>query len=400
MVPDQLPSYFPAPFGGHSPAVPDEPWTVVDLFSGAGGMSWGFKALPDYFRLVGAVDAEKAKPGRGKSGGSSPACNRTYAANIGIEPWNDDLGKADPDGLRARTGLAQGELDVLICCAPCTGFSQKMAVNHVVDDDRNSLVVRAAEFVRAFRPRVLVMENVKELTTGKNAHHFSSLKQRLSDLGYSVWHGVHDLSDFGLPQRRRRTLVVAVRDALAPPLVVEAPGRPTTVSDAIRNLPAVEQGVPHPGDSMHVCPSHTPVVSERIKAMPHNGGSWGDLVGFRDDLLIPSMIGKRSGSFPDVYGRLWWDRPAITITRECAHPGNGRYVHPEQDRMLTVREMALLQGFPPGYQFIGPMNARYNQIGDAVPPLVARVIAGHVATILDETGDRVQVELEVAGVAS
>jgi DNA (cytosine-5)-methyltransferase 1 len=127
------------------------------------------------------------------------------------------------------------------------------------------------------------------------------------------------------------------------------------------------------------------MVTERLKAMPKDGGSWADLVGFRDDLLIPSMIGKRIGSFPDVYGRLWWDRPAITVTRECAHPGNGRYVHPEQDRMLTVREMALIQGFPPDYVFLGPINARYNQIGDAVPPLVARSVAGHVAAMLSES---------------
>lgn len=103
------------------------------------------------------------------------------------------------------------------------------------------------------------------------------------------------------------------------------------------------------------------------------------------ELLIPSMIGKRAGSFPDVYGRLWWDQPARTVTRECAHPGNGRYLHPEQHRMLTIREMAIIQGFPPDYEFIGPINARYNQIGDAVPPLVSRRIAGHVASLLART---------------
>ena len=82
-----------------------------------------------------------------------------------------------------------------------------------------------------------------------------------------------------------------------------------------------------------------------------------------------------------MYGRLWWDRPAITITRECAHVGNGRYVHPEQDRLLTVREMALLQGFPADYVFEGPLTARYNQIGDAVPPLISEQLAEHVATM-------------------
>ncbi len=121
---------------------------------------------------------------------------------------------------------------------------------------------------------------------------------------------------------------------------------------------------------------------QRIRAIPHDGGSWSDIAD--PDLLIRSMIGKRPGSFPDIYGRLWWDRPAITITRECGHPGNGRYLHPDQDRMLSVREMALLQGFPPDYVFTGPLSARYNQIGDAVPPLISMQVAGMIASRIGE----------------
>jgi DNA (cytosine-5)-methyltransferase 1 len=259
-----------------------------------------------------------------------------------------------------------------------------MAVNHLVDDARNTLVARTGEFAAALMPRVVVMENVKELLVGRNRHHFLALSSKLRELGYDVWAGVHDLSDFGLPQRRMRTLVIARLDRAVAPLVVEPPARRTTVRDAIGGLPQVEQGEVHPDDPMHVSPRHTAIVTERMKAIPPDGGSWSDIVETHPHLLTPSMIGKRPGSFPDVYGRLAWERPAITITRECAHPGNGRYTHPEQHRMLTVREMALLQGFPADYEFIGPMNARYNQIGDAVPPLVARRLAGHVASMLSE----------------
>ena len=373
-----LPPYFPAPFDGASPPAPREPWRVLDLFSGVGGMSWGFASLPSFFRVVGAIDAERAKPGRGRSSGTSTRCNASYAANLGVTPLAADLATLDPRTLPPA--------DVLISCAPCTGFSQKMAVNHVADDARNRLVPRTAEFVEAVQPRVLVMENVRELLTGRHRHHFDLLRSRLEALGYGVWAGVHDLSDFGLPQRRRRALVVAARGEAPAPLVVPAPARRTTVRDAIGGLPPVEQGEAHPADEQHRCPRHTAAVTERLRAIPRDGGSWGDLVDTRPDLLIPSMVGKRAGSFPDIYGRLWWDRPAITITRECGSPGNGRYVHPEQDRMLTVREMALLQGFPPGYRFLGPLAARYNQIGDAVPPLVARRVAGHVAQHLAAAG--------------
>lgn len=119
---------------------------------------------------------------------------------------------------------------------------------------------------------------------------------------------------------------------------------------------------------MHVCPSIRGHSLARMQAIPRDGGSWTDLTEDQAHLRIPSMNVEKPGSFPDVYGRLAWDRPAPTITRECSHPGNGRYSHPEQDRLLTVREMATLQGFPPDYHFEAPLSFRYRQIGDAVPP--------------------------------
>lgn len=364
---------------------PSRRWTVVDLFSGAGGMSYGFHRFRDHFEIIGAVDMEKGKPGRGKSNGTSTGCNPTYERNIGITPKNADLAYLDPHEYRAELGLSPGELDVLISCAPCTGFSQKNARNHIEDDPRNRLVERTADFVEALMPEFLVMENVKELLQGNQRHHFHALRRRLEDdLGYKVWAEVHDLSEYGLPQRRIRALIIARRDG---PLVGLPSGeqRPRTVREAIGKLPEIQAGEVHPDDPMHVSPRIRKRVMDRIRAIPKDGGSWADIMNDpnRTDeekryLLIPAMFRARPGSFPDVYGRLWWDRAAVTITRECAHVGNGRYVHPEQDRLLTVREMALLQGFPPDYYFVGRLTAKYNQIGDAVPPLVAERIARHV----------------------
>lgn len=361
---------------------------VVDLFSGAGGMSHGFYRYRNRFEIVGAVDLEKGKPGRGKSRGTSTACNPTYERNIGVRPKNADLTVLNPSEYRAELGMDRGELEVLISCAPCTGFSQKNANNHIHDDPRNMLVERTADFVAEFVPEFLVMENVKELLSGNQRHHFDALRRRLEDeLGYSVWAEVHDLSDYGLPQRRIRAMVIARRDGpvIGLPWGTE---RERTVRDTIAHLPAIGAGERDPEDPMHAAPRNTPKVVDRIRAMPKDGGSWADI---RDDpdrteeekryLLIPAMFRARPGSFPDVYGRLWWDRPAITITRECGHVGNGRYVHPDQDRLLSVREMALLQGFPPDYHFEGRLTAKYNQIGDAVPPLVAAKIAEHIVRI-------------------
>lgn len=370
--------------------------TVVDLFSGAGGMSCGFQRHPS-FAVVGAADAQVGKP-------SSPAgtlgCNASYARNIGIEPLAVDLATIAPEELRDRLALPARPV-VLSACAPCTGFSRTLARNHVVDDARNSLVGRVGAFARALRPEVIVMENARELLMGRFAAHFAALRAALEAMGYAVHAEIHVLSEIGLPQRRERALVVAVRDGEHPVrglrelwAGLRVRDDATHVRRAIAHLPAVDAGIAHPGDPMHVAPGNSsPVNRRRLAAIPHDGGSWVDLIGHPEagELLAPSMrrravIGDL-GSHPDVYGRLWWDRPAATIKRECGHIGNGRYAHPEQNRLCTVREMALLQGFPSDYELVAASLAnRYRHVGDAVPPLVAYQVAALASWILG--GDR------------
>ncbi|MDY6939310.1 MAG: DNA cytosine methyltransferase [Cyanobacteriota bacterium] len=365
---------------------PSNLWKVVDLFSGCGGMSAGFSAHKDFFLIVGAVDREVAKPGRGKNKANSTRCNATYHRNIGIQPKNADLTTLNPRVYREELGLEKEELDVLIACPPCTGFSQKNSKNHLKDDPRNRLVERTAAFIEEFMPEFFVMENVKELLRGKNQHHFHKLCHRLETLNYSMNASIHELSNYGLPQRRERALAIARRDrGFLGDYPLKPVAKKRTVWDTIARLPVVNAGEVHPSDSMHVSPGMTSTVRSRIQAIPKDGGSWGDIMNNphlsyeeKHRLLIPSMFRARPGSFPDVYGRLKWHSIAATITRECSHVGNGRYVHPEQDRLLTVREMSLLQGFPANYFFEGPISAKYNQIGDAVPPSISTQIAQYI----------------------
>lgn len=365
--------------------------TVLDLFSGAGGMSCGFHRHPA-FAVVGAADAEIGKP---SAGPGTLGCNASYARNIGIEPLSVDLAAVAAEELRDRLALPDRPV-VLCACAPCTGFSRMLAHNHVVDDARNSLVGRVAAFARAFRPEVIVMENARELLMGRFARHFAALRAELADdLGYAVAAEIHVLSDVGLPQRRERALVVAVRSGLLALTLSDLwdglAVRPeaTTVRRAIARLPPVAAGATHPSDPMHGSPSIQPANRRRLAAIPHDGGSWFDLLGHPEanDLLIPSMKRRAAagdlGSHPDVYGRLAWDQPAATVKRECGHVGNGRYAHPEQDRLCTVRELALLQGFPGDYAFVAAsLTNRYRHVGDAVPPLVAYQLAALVDWIL------------------
>jgi DNA (cytosine-5)-methyltransferase 1 len=364
---------------------------VVDLFSGAGGMSCGFQRHPA-FRVVGAVDAEIGKP---SSGEGTLDCNASFLRNIGVNPVAADLGRADPEELLSSLDLGMTPV-VLSACAPCTGFSRTLARNHVVDDARNSLVVRVADYVRILRPEIVVMENARELLMGRFVQHFSALREKLEKLGYEVAPEIHFLSDFGLPQRRERALVVAVKRGL-PPLGLSdlwsgfsVRKDAKTVRRAIVDLPPVEAGQQHLTDPMHVSPRILSDVNHRrLAAIPKDGGSWLDLLDHpeADVLLTPSMKKRAAardfGSHPDVYGRLWWDRPAATIKRECGHIGNGRYTHPDQDRLCTVREMALLQGFPRDYEFVSSsLTNLYRHVGDAVPPLVAYQVAGLAAWIL------------------
>lgn len=348
-------------------------------------MSYGFHAHPS-FRVVGAADAQLGKP---SSRRGSLGCNSTYAMNIGVTPVVADLSAISPKRLRAALDIT-GDVDVLSACPPCTGFSRTNSQNHLVDDARNGLVPRVAAFVDEFHPSVLVMENARELLVGNFQRHFALLRRRLERLGYTVAADVHVLTRFGLPQVRERALVIAARDGVQVRSLEQlwhgyrVTGDALTVKRAIGALPSQRAGQSDPDDAAHVSPRFvTAHALERIEAIPADGGSWRDLItGGRSTAkyLTPAMLkliaARKLGNHPDVYGRMAWNRPAPTIKRECGHVGNGRYAHPVDDRLCTLRELAILNGFPSTYAFGGSSLAnRYRHVGDAVPPLISHQIA-------------------------
>jgi DNA (cytosine-5)-methyltransferase 1 len=383
-----------------------EEWPVVDLFSGAGGMSCGFQRHPG-FTVAAAADAQIGKP---SAGPGSLGCNASYAASIGVRPVAADLGARDPAEVCDAMDLAGTRPVVLTACPPCTGFSRTMARNHLRDDHRNSLVSSVAEYAALLRPEIVIVENARELVMGRFAGHLDGLRRDLGRLGYRAAASTHFLDTFGLPQRRERAIVVAVRrprqglagpDLPAPDLPALWRGwridpKATHVRRAIWDLPPVPAGQPHPADPWHVSPALRAANRRRLAAIPPDGGSWADLTQHQDrrGLLTPAMARRLAagdlGSHPDIYGRLHWDRPAVTIKRECGHIGNGRYAHPEQDRLCTVRELSILQGFPRDYRLIGSLANMYRHVGDAVPPLISYQLAGLCRWIL--TGVRPAVD--------
>lgn len=355
-----------------------EPISVVDLFSGAGGMSFGFKAH-GAFELIGAADAEIGKP---TSGNGRLQCNTTYRNNLGLEPKRLDLAEVMAADLRNVLGIWDRHVNVLSVCPPCTGFSRTNPQNHLRDDTRNGLVSKAADFAIALDADVVVMENARELIQGNFLHHYRAFRETLEDNGYNVFGRSYLLNRFGLPQLRERSIIIAAKNEL-PLYTLESMWDGWGVKESAKTVRRALSVASRARNADHRYPGFgSEIVKRRLAAIPNDGGSWMDLLRHpeAEELLTGSMkriaAAGKFGSYPDVYGRMAWDKPAPTIKRECAHIGNGRYAHPEKNRLCSVAEIGVLNGFPHYYRFDGSNLANvYRHIGDAVPPLISYQLA-------------------------
>jgi len=365
-------------------------FNVVDLFSGAGGMSFGF-SKHSAFRIIAAADAELGKPSTGQG---KLQCNSTYAKNIGIAPSKIDLADIAAGEIREALSLPDNlHVDVLVTTPPCTGFSRANPQNHLRDDRRNSLVRKSADIATALGVNIVVLENARELIRGNFKHHYEWFRSHLEKYGYNVVGRTYLLTRFGLPQIRERAIVIAAKQHL-PLHTLESLWDGWGVRDEAVTVRRAFQAIVNSATGRSIFPNFSSeAVRRRIAAIPKDGGSWMDLLGRQDteDLLTDAMrrilAERRIGSYPDVYGRMAWDKPAPTIKRECSHVGNGRYAHPEEDRLCSVREMAILQGFPNDFIFNdAAISNMYRHIGDAVPPLISYQIAHLCHWIL--TGDQ------------
>ncbi len=339
---------------------------VIDLFCGAGGMSLGFMALNDVFpifNMLGGCDINAISA-------------TTYSHNYKTPLLNEDIVKlAYEDGrldeFLERIGYNKKLPCILIGCAPCQGFSSHRKKHWNEEDDvRNSLIIAFSKIVERILPEAIVMENVPEFLSERYWKYFSSAKENCERVGYTVKQNIYNAATFGVPQERFRSVIIGMKkDFLLPEEVLQKENF-RTVRDAIGNLPKVDAGIADPSDPMHKSAAHKESTINVIKSVPHNGGSRPEGVG-------PACLDRIKG-FSDVYGRLYWDRPSITITHYARNPASGRYSHPEQDRGLTAREAALLQSFPNGFVFMGKSDDIYRQIGEAVPPFLSAAIATNV----------------------
>lgn len=333
--------------------------TAIDLYCGAGGLTEGLKQAG--FSVIGAVDI-------------SPLAVEAYEANHSeTVVWRRDLRRLSPDEVMRRLGIAPGDLDLLAGCPPCQGFSSMRTRRQAtyIEDRRNALVARFAGFAEALEPRALMMENVPALREDRR---LKLMLARLRKRGYEVSYDVLDAADYGVPQRRRRFVLIALRHdtvTFAPRTQATA-----TVSDAL-------QGLPPAGKSSDPLHDHgerrSRAVRELISEIPRDGGSRSSLA--RDRQL---RCHRRVAGWYDVYGRMKWGRLAPTITGGCINPSKGRFLHPDENRAITLREAALLQSFPPDYKF--PLTRGKYQaadlIGNALPPRFVAPQARQIAAAL------------------
>lgn len=350
---------------------------VIDFFSGCGGMSAGFvntrSSRAAYHVLAGIDIDERAL--------------ETYRLNLPATPVRVDVRQIASDPERLLSLVPGFDPDaagpvVFIGCPPCQGFSAHRKKDDR-DDDRNNLVLAFAKIVAHYRPDAVVIENVPEMLRGRFQGYWEAARVVLSAAGYVLDEQVLDLSEYGVPQRRRRAVIVgSLTGDLRIPAPVLSPERARTVREAIAHLPAIAAGQIDSGDPWHRAPAHIERILDKIRKIPPDGGDRRALSGNDQLACHLDVDAGQTPGFTDVYGRLRWDTPAVTITAKSSTPSCGRFIHPEQHRNISVREAALLQTFPHNFVFAGPFVHQYRQIGEAVPPLFARHIAMAVLTHL------------------
>jgi len=361
------------------PTPPTSLPVVIDTFCGAGGLSLGLRQAGLDVRGAFDSDARAAETYRRNLG------NHVVVARAEVIRGSD---------LRALAAVEAHESLIVVGGPPCQGFSRQRRGDDA--DRRNDLIFEFVRLVLELEPEMFLMENVSTLAGRRGALYLRQFKDRCERAGYHVQWKVLDAVDYGVPQYRRRAFIVGERadgaSYFAFPLPTE---RRVLVREAIGDLPTPQSG-DHTAVANHEPDRISGLNRLRISHVPPGGGR----ADIPPELRLPchragvDQIGHRS-----VYGRLHWDEPAGTITTKCNSFTRGRFAHPEADRNITMREAARLQSFPDDFVFVGDKVAVAHQIGNAVPPRLARRLGGALLDALrkraagEPTSDKAQLAL-------
>jgi DNA (cytosine-5)-methyltransferase 1 len=334
------------------------PISAVDLFCGAGGLTHGL--LRAGISVEAGIDLD-------------PAAEHAYTRNnagAAFHKW--DVSQKNSRSIKKL--FREGKYKLLAGCAPCQPFSN--LTNGIKKHRAWDLLDYFGRFVRGVEPDLVTMENVPELER-RGASVLEEFRSTLERRGYKIACKVVQCADYGAPQTRRRLVLLASK--LGPIEIPDGTFRPSrwrTVRNAIGDLPGVDAGGQDPKDPLHTAAQLSPMNLKRVKATPLDGGSHAD---WPKSLMLACHLRETGERYRSIYGRMWWDKPAPTMTTLCNGIGNGRFGHPEQDRAITLREAAIIQTFPREYEFWPadqrlPTKAVARMIGNAVPPRLAHAL--------------------------
>ena len=340
--------------------------TVIDLFAGVGGLSLGFEMEGFDILLANEFDQSIAT---------------AYKENH--KSTNVVVGDITSLDLSKVFGEYVNKIDVVIGGPPCQGFSQK-GKRKTINDERNFLFKHYVEVVKFVKPKYFVMENVPNLLTAEKGFFLNEIKGLFKGYGYSIRYGVLNAADYGVPQNRRRAIIIGKYLATPPELPLPCKQK-LTIWDAISDLAYLESGEGEfeqeyrnspksdyekkmrKGSKIlynHMATKHSALALERLSLIPPNAGK---------EVLPKKHITK--SVYSGTWSRMKQNDVAVTITTRFDTPSSGKFTHPFLNRAITVREAARLQSFPDTFKFIGSKMSQMKQVGNAVPPLLARKIA-------------------------
>jgi DNA (cytosine-5)-methyltransferase 1 len=337
---------------------------AVDLFCGAGGLTAGLRKADISVRAGYDIDLN---------------CEYAYRENNQAEFIAKSVQLVDVDEVAAW--YRPGNIKLLAGCAPCQPFSTYNQGRDTSTDRKWPLLYAFKELIEGIEPELVTMENVPDVTKHQV---YKDFVKGLEDANYKIWADTIHCVDYGLPQHRRRHVLLASKLGPISMIPKTHVGKPLTVQEAIGHLPELAAGECDPRDPLHRAATLTPINMERIrKSTP--GGTWKDW----PEYLRADCHRKPSGkTYPSVYGRMRADEPGPTMTTLCYGFGNGRFGHPEQDRALSLREAATLQSFPDDYKFMPPEKITFKavgrMIGNAVPVRLGEIIGLSIQRHLEE----------------
>jgi DNA (cytosine-5)-methyltransferase 1 len=339
--------------------LPEKRLVTVELFCGGGGMAHGF--FLEGIDIVAGFDVDKS-------------CKYAYEKNNSARFKGESV--SDLDGEEIKKLYPEDSIKILAGCAPCQPYSP-YSHNKKKKSDKWKLLYEFSRIINQVKPDIITIENVPTLLSYNKSKVFLDFVENLKGEGYHVWYKIVNCPDYGIPQHRRRLVLLASKfgDITLIPRT-HLPKEYLSVEDAIGDLEPIEAGASSKKDPLHRSRNLTPKNMLRIKATPE-GGDWRC---WPKELLLECHKKESGKSFGSVYGRMLWKEPSPTITTEFIGIGNGRFGHPNQNRAISLREAALLQTFPFYYDFIDP-NVDFSSqriathIGNAVPVRLGQIIA-------------------------